>query len=228
MLNALFACLLAAVPGVNRASATALIDKVVAEYGGAKAVAAARSLRQKGRVTTEKRGSAELVREFERGGRLRVELKYPNVTEVRLLDGDRALRDGQPVGGPMRGAMLLQAARLDLPALLEKARGRVGDLGVQERGGHPLRALLVPLDGGFELTAFVDEKSGRIVRSEGSVPAGAMGHLEFSTNYSDFRRVKGVLFAFTEENFASGTRTGLTQLETIELAESLPPATWAR
>ncbi len=226
MLNLLIACLLVGAPVAGRGGAGALIDKLVAEYGGARRVAAARALRQKGRVVTERRGSAALVREFERPDRLRVELKYPDTTEVRLLDGARAFRGGQPVGGPMRDAMLLQTARLDLPALLQEARGRVGDLGVQERGGLALRALLVPLGGGLELTVYVDERSGRIVRSEGGVPAGAMGRLEFWTNYSDFRRVKGMLFAFTEENFASGTRTGQTQLDTIEVVDALPAATW--
>ena len=226
MLHALVSCLLVAAPLADRSKATALIDKVIAEYGG-KAVATARVLRQKGRVTTETRGNAALGREFERPDRLRVELKYPDNTEVRLLDGARGFRGGQLVAGPMRDAMMLQAARLDLPALLDEARGRVSDLGVQQRGGVALRALLVPLGGGLELTAFVDERSGRILRSEGGVPAGAMGRLDFSTNYSDFRRVKGVLFAFTEENFASGTRTGQTQLDTIEIIDALPPATWA-
>ena len=227
MLNALVACLLAGAPVADRSGTTTVIDKVVAEYGGRKAFAAAHALRQKGRVTTETRGSAALVREFSRPDRLRVELKYPGNTEVRLLDGGSAFREGRPVGGPMRDAMLLQAARLDLPALLDEARGRVGDLGVQQRGGVALRALLVPLGFGLELTVFVDERSGRIRRSEGSVPAGAMGRVEFSTDYSDFRRAKGVLFAFTEENFASGTRTGQTQLETVEVMDALPAATWS-
>ena len=226
MLNALVVFLLAGAPLADRSGAAAVIDKVVAEYGGAGAIAAAQQMRQMGSVTTGTRGSAALLRQFARPDRLRVELKYPDHTEVRLLDGAGAFRDGGPVGGPMRDAMLLQAARLDLPALLHEARGRVGDLGVQTRGGVALRALVVPIGGGIALTAFVDERSGRILRSEGSAPAGAMGRLEFWTNYSDFRRVKGVLFAFAEENFASGTRTGLTQLETIEISEALPAATW--
>lgn len=222
---ALVACLLAGAPVQGR-SAAAVIDKVVAEYGGAAALAAARALRQLGRVTTGARGGAALVRQFERPDRLRVELRYPDGTEVRLLDGAGAYRDGAPVGGPMRDAMLLQTARLDLPALLQEARGRVGDLGVHEEDGVPLRALRVPLGGGLELTAFVDERSGRILRSEGSLPAGPMGRIAFRTDYSDFRRVKGVLFAFAEESFASGTRTGQTQLATIEIAGALPAATW--
>ena len=226
MINALVACLLAVAPAANHAGASALINKLVAEYGGKKRVAAARVLRQKGRVATETRGTAVLGRAFERPDRLRVELKYPDNTEVRVLDGASAFRGGQPVGGPMRDAMLLQAARLDLPALLDEARGRVGDLGEQQRGGLTLRALLVPLGGGLEITVFVDERSGRILRSEGSVPAGAMGRLDFWTNYSDFRRVKGMLFPFAEENFASGTRTGRTQLETIEIVDALPASTW--
>lgn len=226
MLTALVACLLAGAPVADRSGAIKLIDKVVAEYGGAKAIAAAHALVQKGRVTTESRGAAALVRQFGRPDRLRVELKYPDNTEVRLLDGARGFRDGAPVSGPMRDAMLLQAARLDLPSLLDEARRRVGDLGVQQRGGVALRGLLIPLGGGLELTAFVDERSGRILRSESSVPAGPMGRLEFWTNYSDFRRVNGVLFAFAEENFASGTRTGQTQLELVEIPDALPAATW--
>ena len=227
MINALIAlCVLAGAPIAEHSGAAAVIDKVVAEYGGRKALAAAHALRQRGLVTTGTRGTAALVREFARPDRLRVELKYPGNTEVRLLDGASAYREGRAVVGPMSDAMLLQAARLDLPALLDEARGRVDDLGVQQRGGIALRALLVPLGGGLELTVFVDERSGRILRSEGTVPAGAMGRMAFSTDYSDFRRLQGLLFAFAEENFASGTRTGHTQLESVEIVEALPAGTW--
>ncbi len=226
MLNALVACFIVGAPLAQSSGATAVVDQVVAAYGGRKVVAAARVLRQKGHVITETRGSAALLREFGRPDRLRVELKYPGNTEVRLLNGASAFREGRPVSGPMRDAMLLQAARLDLPALLDEARARVTDLGVQQRSGLAMRALLVPLGFGLQITVFVDERSGRILRSEGSVPAGPMGRVEFWTDYSDFRRAKGMLFAFAEENFASGRRTGRTQLDTVEVMDALPATTW--
>src|SRR5262249_14028031 len=71
-----------------------------------------------------------------------------------------------------------------------------------------LRGIGVPLPSGLQLAVSVDPKTAHIVHSEGQLP----GPLRFATDYRDFRTVDGVLFAFSESNFASGQKTGETRL----------------
>lgn len=194
----------------------ALVARVVKVYGGEAALRRARALRQIGTLETA-RGVAKTGRYFAAPDRLRVEIEYPQGGgEVRVLDGARAFRNGEPVSGPPREAMILQAARLALPGLL--LQRKLIDLGEVQRDGKRLRAIGVPLEDGLSLAVAVDPKSGFILRSEGQLPEG----VRFATVYSGFRKVDGVLFAFREENFASGQQTGETRLQQIELLDAAP------
>jgi hypothetical protein len=65
------------------------------------------------------------------------------------------------------------------------------------------------------LTVEIDPATGRIVKSTGKATG-----VEFSTLYSDFRTVDGLLFAFREENSAGSTKTGMNQITTLEVARS--------
>jgi hypothetical protein len=51
--------------------------------------------------------------------------------------------------------------------------------------------------------------------------------MEFVTEYGDFRKVGGVLFAFRERNFAGGTYTAETVLDTVELLDAAPSGAFA-
>jgi hypothetical protein len=198
-----------------------LVSRVARAYGGEKALARIKVWRETGTLASP-RGVARTVRLFAPPARLRVEIAYPGGGgEVRILDGQEGWRDGEPVVGPPRDAMILQAARLDLPGLLLRNRGRLVDLGKVEREGRTLRGIGVPMAGNLNVALIVDPKTGRILRSEGALP-GPGGQIRFATDYSDFRAVGGVLFAFHEENFASGQRTGETRLEKIELLDAAP------
>lgn len=219
------ALLLAALPLRAEESAAPLVAKVVAAHGGQKAIDAARAVRQTGALLSPLRGKGKLLREFERPAFLHVDVSYDGTREVRVLDGPRAFRDGQPVSGPPRDAMALQAARLDLPALLWAWKDRVKDLGPRQVDGRELRGLELSLGEGMLVVAWIDPATSRVLRSEGSAPMGP-ARVAFATNYSDFRTVAGVLFAFVEDNFASGQSTGRTVLEKVEVLERLqrPPA----
>ena len=101
-------------------------------------------------------------------------------------------------------AMRLQAARLAIPALLLDRRADV-----KVRDGNVLEVALAP---GLTLTLEVDPKTNRVARSISKAEG-----MDFATSYADFRSVDGLLFAFTEDNFASGTKTATTMLAKIEM-----------
>lgn len=206
-------------------AAGALLRRCVQAYGGTAALSAARRVRQEGTVTSLLHPGevGRIVRAYERPGRLRVEIVYPGGGgEVRVLDGSHGWRDGEEVAGPRLAAMILQAARLDLPALLGAWAGKVVDEGTLVHEGRTLRVLAIDPAPGLVVQAAIDPESGRILRSRGASRAADMPGIEFVTTYSDFRSVGGVLVPFREQNWANGRTTGETVLQKVELPERFP------
>ncbi|HSB21023.1 MAG TPA: hypothetical protein VLD85_13520 [Anaeromyxobacteraceae bacterium] len=207
-------------------SVSSLVDRVVQAYGGRRALAGFGARVEEGETTSllhpGQRGRVRRV--VTPGGSLRVEIRFPDgEEEVRVLHRGRGTRNGVDVtGSPPHAAMVLQAVRLDLPLLLQRGRRRIVDRGMQEREGRPLRVLELPLAGGLVVEADVDPSSGRILRSAGSMEQGP----RFATGYSDFRKVKGILVPFREENWAQETRTGDTVLQKVEILAEPPPGSF--
>lgn len=202
---------------------SALVEKVLAAYGGRAALERAGIFRQEGSVTSVLHPApGRIVRLVKRPGSLRVEVRYPGEPpEVRVVHYGYGARGGQPVAGPMHGAMVLQAARLALPLSLAAKGAAVSDRGTVKREGKTLRVLALALPDGMELTVEIDPASGLVLRSSGSMP-GPGERIAFATEYSDFRKVSGVLFPFHEENWARGHHTGATQLERVEVLRAPP------
>lgn len=208
----------------------AVLARVVTAYGGTSAVAATSRMLQRGSVTSRMHAGAEgrIQRFFEGPARLRVEIEYPGAAaEVRIINGRDGWRNGLRSTGPMYAAMLLQAARLGLPGVLDAFDDRLADLGEIERDGARRRAIALDFHDGLRLVVEVDVESGRILRSEGRV-IGSRGApaLSFATEYDDFRYVDGSLVPFHETNFAQGVRTGETRLEAVDLVGEMPEETF--
>ena len=185
-----------------------LIARVMTTYGGAAAWSKVTGFRETGTVTPAMRpGEGKLTREWQ-PGKLRVEIVYPTNTEVRELDGDHGTQNGKESTGMGLDAMRLQAARLALPQLLIEKRAVLRQLEDSNR-------IEIPLTSSLTLTLQIDPATGHIIRSTGKA-AG----IEFSTSYSDFRTVDGLLFAFREENSAGEVKTGTNQIAKVELSRS--------
>ncbi len=211
--------------GSAAATPAVLVARCVDAYGGKKAVVRLARSRSEGTVTSllHPGQPGRIARLYERSGKLRVEIAFPGApVEIRVLDGGRGWRFGEEVGGPFLASMILQAARLDLPALLAAWEQKLEDRGTWELEGKVLRVLALEVAPGVTVEAGIDPATGRILRSRGAAQAGPMP-LEFVTTYSDFRKVDGVLVAFHEGNWANGSTTGETVLERFELLPSIPP-----
>jgi len=214
---------LSLVSGPVPESAEILLERSLEAYGGRAALERFPAMVQEGVVTSAMRGPGRLTRIFERRRRLRVSIAYGGEAgELRVLDGDRGWRDGEEVtGGPAYLAMVLQAARLDLPLVLLAGRKKLSDEGTVQREGAKLRVLSVPLGEGLSLHAEIEPSSGEVRRVVTRMAAGGM-EVEFATEFGDFRKVSGVLVPFRETNFAQGRRTGETVLSTVELLREAP------
>jgi hypothetical protein len=200
-----------------------LLARVVAAYGGEEALRAHPVRVEEGTTTSllHPGESGRIRRVVGREGSLRVEVSFGGRTgEVRVIHQGRATRDGVDVTGtPPHAAMLLQAARLQLPLLLVSARRKLADQGLRSGPSGLLRVLDVPLPGGLVLHVAIDPETGRILRSGGDLDAAG---LQFATDYGDFRKVSGILVPFHEDNFAQGQRTGETRLEKVQVRAQAP------
>jgi hypothetical protein len=230
----LLACCLAATLAADPQpiiTAAGAVDRVVEAYGGADLWSEVDTIRQYGRVspTMRSRGGS-LVRELKRPDHLRVSIDYGNYQEEREVQGARGSRDGEPVEGPELQAMILQAARMDIPSILLSHRDGIRDHGLVKRGTLKVRRLELALPGELSLLLDVDPQSWRVLRSAGILRLPNGSPMSFETDYSDFRLVDGRLFAFREVSIAGGTITGETLLDeiTVKLRSDEPSTGTAR
>jgi len=203
-----------------------LVDKMVAAYGGQAALEKIAAVREEGKVEATMRvgSSGPIVRTYARESKLRIQIgEGPKFTEVRVVNGAKGWRNGQESTGVSCEAMVLQAARLDLPWLLMKHKTKLVDKGSVERDGRRLQVLELALENGLSVSAGIDPKTGQILFSSGTTKTGSM---TFETAYDDLRKVEGVLFAFKEINTAQGTKTAETILSKIEILKEVPEDTF--
>jgi len=199
-----------------------LVDKMVAAYGGEAALEKILAIREEGKVEATMRvgSSGPIVRTYARPSKLRIQIgEAAKPSEVRVLDGPKGWRNGKEAAGASYEAMVLQAARVDLPWMLMKHKAKLVDKGPLERDGHQLRLIELPLEGGLLLSAGIDPMTGHILFSSGTTKTGPM---TFETAYDDFRKVDGVTVAFKETNMAGGTKTAETTLSKVQFLEKVP------
>ena len=144
-------------------SPDALIDRVLAAYGGKAALDKVKAYRMEGSVSSVMRGNGALVRTFARPDRLKITLDYPNHPEARILDGGKGWRsDGKgnmaAAEGFLLTSMVLQAARADLPWILDERRATIRLLAPMD--GGKLQGLEIPLGEGLTLTVYADTATG--------------------------------------------------------------------
>jgi len=191
------------------AASADIVDDVLAAYGGAGAWKKVKSFRQSGTVASPMRPAPGTVtRLWTRPDKLTIEIAYPTSKETRIVDGEHGTQNGKEASGTGLAAMRLQAARLALPALLADRRAGVHDLGLRD-GRRVLEIAVAPA---LSVLLEVDPKTSRVLRSVSKAEGS-----EFATTYADFREVDGLLFPFSEENFANGTKTATTTLTKIEV-----------
>lgn len=223
----LYLVLLLASTPVYGSEATDLAKLVIAAYGGAENIERSKSVIQSGRLKSNRHGKTGIVkRTFSRPDKLRIEIQIPGVpTESRILNGERGWRDGREVPPMMARAMLLQAARLDLPYLIMKAGQNIKkSMPVNDAGNRDLKSLEIPMEKGLRLIAVIDADTGYIVSSHGLISITPDQGMVFATFYSGHKKINGRVIGTEEAHFAQGQPTGNTVLEKSEVVQELSDA----
>ncbi len=214
------AMLLAGWAGSATAELGTVLDRVARAYGEASPPA---TIRQSGRTLSQMRGEGPLLRAWGGAERFRIEIHYPGGEEIRIVDGLEAWQGAQPMSGPFRGALLLQAARVALPWNLLAARQALRDGGEQRlEDGRTLHRVDWPLDDGLHLVVEIDPESGLIARSQGILAAPDGSQMPFGTVYEDYRRIGGRTYAAVEHHFAMNRYIGTSTIEAVEFDVPLP------
>jgi hypothetical protein len=196
-------------PAALASDLDALAGKVVDAYGGSAAWTKVTSIEARGRVVPAMRkGDGTMTRIWRGADNLRVEIVYPDKTETRALEDGKGTNNGRASTAMELDAMRLQAARLALPLLLAQHKGSLRDLGTHD----DVRSIEIALDAPLTMTIDIDPKTSRVVRS-----VGRSKDVAFTTVYSDFRTVNGLLIPFHEENSAMGMKTADIFLEKVEI-----------
>lgn len=195
-----------------------IVENIVQAYGGHTALGRVKVVKHSGTIQSYRlKKTGSLMRLFKLPGKLRVDINYPDGPhEKRITTPEGAWRDGRPATVPMHRAMELQAARYRLPLSLTQYPVTV----LGEGEGKVL--LSMKLTDASSLEVFVDRQSWRIVRSVGRMVMGSM-NMAFTADYSDFRKVDGILLAHREELTAMGMPTGIAVLERIEVNPEIRP-----
>lgn len=209
----------------------ALIEKILAAYGGRNALARVHSLSAEGTITrfVMAKDEGTYTRFMRRNGNLLVNITYPGSSEIRLLNGAKGYR-GAPgqlkeVSGGLYLAMVYQYNQLDLPfgfidgaLTLPDSPGPPGPEGesvirCEDRGGNSLEFTLRKSD-------------FRIVKTTGYFQVNS-ALTSLSAEFDDFRLVGGVLLPFRIVNYAGGTKISETKITNYRINPFISDSTFS-
>lgn len=201
-----------------------LFEKIAAAYGATPPIA----MREAGNMTSFRKGTGLLLRLYQAPDRFRIVIGYDSGPEVRTMLGTLAWQQDEPASEELRGAIMLQCARIVLPWNLLAAKKTVRDLGtVVDANGKTLQSIEVPINEAMKLIADVDPETGRILRSRSIQSVGDGKALEFTTLYSNFRTEHGRQHALTEQHYIMGQLIGQSTIEMVDYPPTLPEDAFA-
>jgi hypothetical protein len=210
----------AAEAGPDPADPAALVARVVEAYGG-EALEDVSGFRARGRVLSVADGlSGRLRLSVRLDGAMRVEIRYPEREEVRILAGRLAWhggRDRQRAADlAMSDSMRLQLHRLAAP--FELAGIPADSLQALEPSPEGWSRIARQWDARTRTVYEIDD-SGRIRRTTGEIGSGDAA-MDFVSEAHDFREVDGVLFPFRTTTVIQGEAATETILERVTLEDS--------
>lgn len=207
----------------HAASKEDFLKGLVQSYGGKENLKKLDSWKAAWQIESSAKGETGTdTRSISLPGKLRVELKYANSSELRIINGDKGYRgfSGSPLlpaSGPPLEAMKLQRMRMYTPlTLLEKKK----NLTVDEEGGFKVITLK---QGGITGKYFVNPASMRIERFIGRMEMNGQA-MEFKTEYSDFKTIEGVILHHKEIKYAGSVNTAVMALKEAKLGEKFDPS----
>ncbi|MHC4400540.1 MAG: LolA family protein [Planctomycetota bacterium] len=219
-----FSCLASAAQAQEPASAEEIIAKHIEAIGGRAALDACKSMRTTGKMTVTGGREADFVYEVRQPNKFRVEFK-PAGSESIVYAGDGQVTWWVMPSGPQQmpeklARHLKKAVCIGGPLVAHHADGcrveLVGKEEVNDRQAYKLKLIRKESAEGDEEFHFIDAETFLLSRVEGKVTL--MGQAtEYTKTFSDYRRVDGLMVAFTEKE--RQRQSGPESVRTIEKVE---------
>lgn len=198
-----------------------LIKQILQTYGGPEVLRSIHTLFATGIIEAYMRGGKGMYSFYlQRPGKLRVDIRYSESSEIRILNGQmayRSLDNGlmEAVSAHRYLSMLYQYRHIDLPYELmqEGFEARITASGVMD--GQPIKVLNLSY-GDIDMDAYVSTKTGLIVRTTAHFEVEGQS-TSLTSVFSDFRAVGGTTLPFRIENYARNTKLATTIIESYTL-----------
>lgn len=213
--------ILIASTSISRAGQPATVAEVVAgvvkAYGGEKKLRSVNGYHASGEQwAAMSNQTIQAERWFGRPDRLRLNLVYPDHTEIRLTNGNAGWSGSSDASlepaNPMKlMAMRLQSVRLDVPLRLLEQADKITEL---EPDGDGRIVLRLAIEEGLHIDYHIDPKSFRITRAVTAMEAPQP--MEFAADYDKFKKVDGILVAMKETTYAGETLTSRLELKRFD------------
>ncbi len=207
-----------------------IINKVIEASGGKKIIEIMRSLYAKGEIEAfmlHDQGTYEFY--FKQRRKLRVETRYKHTSELRILNGEKGYRsnDGLPfeeVHGPRYFAMVYQYKHIDILRGLANSIYTISHEGVSSVNGHDVDVLKLNDKEGTVMDIYIGKHNSLILKVTGYFSEGSK-KMNLSSEFSDFRKIHGLVLPFKITNYAEGLKIGQTMINKYilnpDIADSL-------
>ncbi len=199
-----------------------IIKKIIEGYGGKEHIDAMHSLHAKGEIETfmpRDRGTYEYY--LKQGRKLRVETRYKRSSELRILNGNKGYRSNnnlpfEEVHGPRYFAMVYQYKHLDILRDLMNGAYQIRYEGGSSLGGRDVDILRLNDREGTFMDIYVGKSNSLILKVTGYFIERNQ-EMNLSSEFSDFRKVGGLLMPFRITNYAQGLKIGETVIHRYNL-----------
>ena len=203
-------------PEVQKERDEAVIARIIEAYGGRTNLSGVFALSAEGRIQKHfPDDSGSYVRHMQRDRKLFVEIRYTNATERRVLNGKRGYRSMngklEAVKGPPYDAMVYQYNQIDLPFGFLDGSFRVVSVHRDSLSGEDVNVVRLQDTEGYELDISVRAADSLILRAVGYFKVGS-SRTNLGAEFSDFRKVEGILLPFKIINYARGSKLGETTI----------------
>src|SRR5262245_7619229 len=198
------------------ATVAEVVAQVVKAYGGEKKLRSITGYNASGEQwAAMSNQTIQAERWFGRPDRLRLNLVYPDHTEIRLTAGNAGWSgssdDSLEPANPMKlMAMRLKSVRLDVPLRLLEQQDKIEQQEPDRDGRIVLR---LTIEEGLHIDYHVDPKSFRVTRAVTAMEATQP--MECAADYDGFKKVDGILVAMKETTFAGETLTSKLELKSF-------------
>ncbi len=194
-------------------SVLGILDEMIIRYGGEESLKQLNSYKQIWNVETKMGNSHGTdTREIRLPNFLKVELVYPNRSEIRILDHAKGIKKYPnktiEAKGPMLDAMKLQLMRLYTPLELKK---RAKDIKVLEDDNF---YVLILEQDNLVANYFVSKKDYYISLVIGELSMNG-SKMEFRTFYEDYAITHGVMMPHKEIKYAGSVNTAILRLKEV-------------